>query len=942
MAGTLFPTGVNAEVLAVEVSGVDGYVNSPNNLFNGSATDWMGYGWTSESTYVQFTISRAVNIWRRPNVNYLGYQFNKLLIYKQNADSSWQNVTSLYPQTVTNLSEGQWEKTVSNLPAGTYKFTGSTLNANARIDDEWYLESVRMKPSEAGDESSYMVNQANIYSGFVLLDGVNDNDIYGLGGFFQSSTMFVDITVDSTFNFWVLPNPNYLTGYNCRLKLLKWDGASFVDAGLGETSDRPRTLIWGKTLSNIPPGRYKFMLGSPGTPDTGGYPEQRIDGEWYFEKVSSTPPTTSITDSLNWGATGSILGATAGYRYSYVQNPGYTRTGYVSKIIFKCGSSEVPSCKLFIIHSVSKIVTAVSPELPSTGGIVEWPIDKPIDYPFQIGIAPISGRLICFSSSDATQPVNHSTFFHWNLNYTNIVVGTDWSSHDDWGSGYSLASKVTFLAEAPPPADFDGILLDSGETGTKTAVNYGSYTEKLILVDKNVTQLLGEVDEKLTPSSKEAGKLSGQELESLNGGYSSKVLAAIPDNDNIVGYQLNLKIMPAILLDNLIPSFRLSVFDGISIETVTPTSDAQSKFNLTVTPTHQYKNALVQVHAKSKSPMFLLGKFKFSIGDTVIIFPESVFTDVKDISFVVNPASLAKGNNLCRIVYIYPNEEEEYLDFEIFKEEPKRTQVERLFRSYDGGYEGERLNPAYSYAPDVSPCFLVPDGASSTIIKTTDFTSIDLRKYTNIQGVNINAAGALTCVSFDKGLTWKSLVSNVWATVDLSNISTAGMKTELINSITLARWLEVFTPTSLDFAVYIDQRISNYASDVGSSLLYTLIGTTGFTVNYTVPEGYAVTRATYSLSGDTDGSGHSTQLYSYDSAGTRTTVAAASGSNTANGTKTYPDFMDDRPVSFTLTSNSYRVSTRRADLYGKKLTAYLKAINVQITPNLRTGYAFII
>ncbi|WP_312560828.1 discoidin domain-containing protein [Anaerospora sp.] len=564
-----------------------------------------------------------------------------------------------------------------------------------------------------------------------------------------------------------------------------------------------------------------------------------------------------------------------------------------------------------------------------------------------------------------------------------------------------------------------------------------------------------------------------------------------------------------ITLDDDIPSIRLPHnFDGIPIE-ITPTSNAENKFNLTVTPTHLHKLPSVIISCESKSPIPLLGKCSLKIGNNDTINLNEDYEDVRHVTFTVTPSVLSTGNNLCRISYEYPDGESEHLDFEIFKEEPKRLQVERLFRYYEGGYTGERRNAIPKFSK-IYPGFMVPEGQTSTLITTTQFTRIDLRKYLSIQGVNIDAKGARILVSFDEGQTWKTwgivgrgalntsksiipplenndylageyivtyseqssswgswgafrifdskmyaasgvyfwlsttvnfpkwiaikmkkgklvngysligyyqpernpkswrvegsnngtnwtvldtrtnqvlnnstksnysfendteytnfrlVVTEIssgttasivewelfektpiygWKTVDLANIAEEGMSPEVINSRTIADWADVFKPKSIDFAIYLDDRLSTYydlslyPAAVVKSLSY--YGQTDATFQSAAIPADKIVTTTY------------IQRYNNYSGGTQGSVIYADYSRLMAYPPESNNGYVEKPINIAkdvkyitletpnVSGSGYAVGAQY-DAYGTRRIAYLKSINVQITPNLKTGYAFII
>jgi len=93
--------------------------------------------WYNSDSYIEINIPLPCNIWRSGTTSWLNSD-KPLQIFKYNG-SFYEDVTSKYPQTLTPITNLEWEKTISNLSAGQYKFVGRD-GESYRIDSEWYLE----------------------------------------------------------------------------------------------------------------------------------------------------------------------------------------------------------------------------------------------------------------------------------------------------------------------------------------------------------------------------------------------------------------------------------------------------------------------------------------------------------------------------------------------------------------------------------------------------------------------------------------------------------------------------------------------------------------------------------------------------------------------------------------------------------------------------------
>lgn len=708
---------------------------------------------------------------------------------------------------------------------------------------------------------------------------------------------------------------------------------------------------------------------------------------------------------------------------------------------------------------------------------------------------------------------------------------------NDWFAGVCYIDELYFISgtclhtanftpETEPayvdwsPIEIEGINIGDMDLGERASISVPG-----LLIDDNFTgakskNYLGKHLENL-PGIKSRNH-SGNELPMLGNGIRSRNHKAahlpIPEHATRMSAIFSGRELPiiersaksrnhnGISLDETIPSIRLPHnFDGIPIE-ITPTSNAENKFNLTVTPTHLHKLPSVVITCESKSPLPLLGKCSLKIGNNDIITLNEDYEDVRYVNFTVTPSVLSTGNNLCRISYEYPDGEVEHLDFEIFKEEPKRLQVERLFRHYEGGYDGERQNAIQRFS-GVYPGFMVPEGQPSTLITTTQFTRIDLRKYLSIQGVNIDAKGARILVSFDEGITWKTwgivgrgalntsksiipvlsmdntvdYVANAssrtgsnawqpyrvfdgltnaaggsnfwlassgvfphwvsiqmskkrrvngytmvgyyqpernpkawrlegsnngtawdildsrsgqtlsltvksyysfentneylyyrivvtelyggptascvivemdlfelepiygWKDVDISNITDDGMSEYSLNSRTIAEWADVFKPKSIDFAIYLDNRLSNYY-DLSIYPLETvgILSYWGFNASfqiYKIPDEKIVTTTFISRWNNYAAGTYGRAIYA-----DYTQTLATPGVNSNRFEVPITISKDVKYITLetpNTNGTSYAVGAQY-DCSGTNRIAYLKSINVQITPNLKTGYAFII
>lgn len=388
------------------------------------------------------------------------------------------------------------------------------------------------------------------------------------------------------------------------------------------------------------------------------------------------------------------------------------------------------------------------------------------------------------------------------------------------------------------------------------------------------------------------------------------------------------KVHPAVILDEVTAGTRLLVqFDGVFIEPIEPTSNAEYRFSLLVTPTHQYRNQVVSVHSEPLNNQSLSGKYQLSIGDQIIAPYAENDGDITYIDLVIKPDELVFGNNLCRIDFIYSDGKREYLDFEVFKETPLRQEVKRTFKHYDGGYIGDRMNAAPN-SISAPPCFLVPEGHDSTIIYTTVDTSVIVDKYAGMLGVNMDAAGVRIYVSFDGRNTWKSYVTDEWESVLIEDICDQGMTVVFFNSLTQDQWAEIYQQTQIDFAIYLNNSISEYASSVNAELLHSVINSSS---TFAVPNDWSVTSVFYSVTGYYNAATYHTSVYYEYYNGVATLIASSRNAYTSSGTRDFGDFSPERPEKLQISVTSKGSGTLK--VYGARQLAYLKSITVLLPPN---------
>lgn len=173
-----------------------------------------------------------------------------------------------------------------------------------------------------------------------------------------------------------------------------------------------------------------------------------------------------------------------------------------------------------------------------------------------------------------------------------------------------------------------------------------------------------------------------------------------------------------------------------------------------------------------------------------------------------------------------------------------------------------------------------------------------------------------------------------WGPVDINEIAEKGMTPEEISTITQAQWQEVFQPTGIDFAVYLDDSLSSY----GDTNIYpaTVVKTVSYNGFYAysseyIPEDMVITAVNLQRwNNNTVG----TYVYLYSGGGLYATVVPnPSNSTTVWWYNTQMKAIDKVVwVAPNVSSSSYAVMFK-SEIYATKKIAYLKSITVILPEN---------
>lgn len=143
MAGIARPTvaHLGKEVLPTNLISSGDVIGSMNGLFDGTCVNEWNTSricYWRKNSYTEFTIDRKVNIWRCGTTGWATQHCSLFRIEKLQDDGTYLDITNEITQSVSPITEKEWEKTISDLSKGTYRF----YPQNTRLDSEWYMEAV--------------------------------------------------------------------------------------------------------------------------------------------------------------------------------------------------------------------------------------------------------------------------------------------------------------------------------------------------------------------------------------------------------------------------------------------------------------------------------------------------------------------------------------------------------------------------------------------------------------------------------------------------------------------------------------------------------------------------------------------------------------------------------------------------------------------------------
>ncbi|TWH48566.1 hypothetical protein [Sporomusa sp. KB1] len=363
---------------------------------------------------------------------------------------------------------------------------------------------------------------------------------------------------------------------------------------------------------------------------------------------------------------------------------------------------------------------------------------------------------------------------------------------------------------------------------------------------------------------------------------------------------------------------------GAYINALTPDSNAIDHVKLIVTPTNTYFGSGITVDAKNN--LYGIGKYRLYMNKAIAIPFLSDFGPIDQISFPLDISLLPVGSTPCRIEYLFPDGNKEYIDFAVTKEANNRQAAVTTLYWYSGGFDITG-DTQYITSDGFNSGVLATAGiGKKATIKTSSVTSIDLSHAHEIYGVNLECdeLGCFFLVSFDNQVTWHSFINGVWEECTQEGIATKGMTKSVITSITKEQWDTIFQKTEFNVMVYMDNNsavtpIPMLADEQVWSVILNKSGTKN--VTYEVPEGLFITRV--ALYGSSDG------FYKY------ATINYTDGSiysfQVAYSLSIYTIPLDKEVSSIYIRTESSVSSS--VILYAVNKYAWLKSLSVLFLPN---------
>jgi hypothetical protein len=540
------------------------------------------------------------------------------------------------------------------------------------------------------------------------------------------------------------------------------------------------TISWSEYLTSATSNGASLIVSNGNT--TSGYAGVLFgynSGANRYLYLSSNGSSWDIANALSLGTIASCLNAWVDWELSRKDNTFYV---FKNGVLIQTFTSSLPVYYnkdwyswYGIYLNVAWLGSAYICEFLVTKQCLHTASFTPNTEPYTFTMSPINGMEVNQINLSDTRNSNHSG---------SIMTASE-----------PIGDKVTSYHR--------GISMQGYNAGDRaTAAKYGTFFSK----DKFVTR-----NQNIRGCHLIKPKIMSRQKQPLQVTEIAKMSNGDLTNRNLIGTSFKTtnvtkNIVPRrVIISKTSYGNRSKNVSGFDTRAFQVDSNVGNKFNVIITPTHQYKTQQIRVDVSSIMPSS--GKWRFTMGSHDIeIIPFSAHQDFSNLSFSVPIDTLAFGDNNCKLYLDYENGIIEYVPLILTKEKFKRRQVYRTFRNYDGGYIINNLTMGnlYSYAnlPDMQSIAYTFNGNGT--FTTTDATAIPTPNYLGMVGSTFNGLGCYILISFDKRNTWYAWNGTSWGVVNPNDITTSGMNIQTYNALTTEQWMEIFQPTQLDFMVYMD------------------------------------------------------------------------------------------------------------------------------------------
>lgn len=426
------------------------------------------------------------------------------------------------------------------------------------------------------------------------------------------------------------------------------------------------------------------------------------------------------------------------------------------------------------------------------------------DYSFNFGQSRFRYPMYSYAPFDPTSPL-----YEYKREYPSDVASPTWSY---------------------PVLDFEGMSF-KGKTGTRITRIFNGVSADAFISDRVLRNSIG-LNSKINYGQRYVSKQSadtGKLLDPLMFGARSK---------NSLGKLLT------------------PIFDD---------ANAIDHVNLVVTPTNTFFGSWITVDAKNN--LYDYGKYRLYMNKAIAIPFLSDFSPIDHVSFPMDVSLLPLGSTPCRLEYLFPNGNKEYIDFDVTKDANNRQAAVTTLYWYSGGFINTGDSQYITYDNFKTGILTTNGVGKSATLETTQYTSIDLSHVHAIFGISLECDfGCMFLVSLDDKNTWHSFSGGEWVQRDPNNIGLQGMNKDAFTAVTKEQWDLIFQQTRLDIMMYMDQNLAASVPPNSSETTFFSLGRPDSGYTFTIPQDTLITKT--QITGNS-----SYTYYVYYTDGTSSTVA---------------------------------------------------------------------